>query len=171
MGFSRYDKGRPFLVITQHITPAEGENTSVKNWGKIGKKNLQEMVSIEDEIKSKHLTSATVIIDIFQRRIVKSRYSEENEEVVKHYLTQYKSQVAEGIQIWMGGQYSNKEEAKTFMDELDSEIKNLQNLDDIKINVDTSNNDENLTDNLSNEVDNIDALNDITVDVITDDKK
>ena len=74
MAFSKYDKDRPFLVITQHITPAEGENTSIKDWGKKGKKNLQEMVAIEDEIKRKHLESATVIIDILQRRIVKSRY-------------------------------------------------------------------------------------------------
>ena len=49
MSFSKYDKGRPFLVITQHTTPAKGENTSVKDWGKTGKKNLQEMVIIVEK--------------------------------------------------------------------------------------------------------------------------
>ena len=168
MAFSKYDKDRPFLVITQHITPAEGENTSIKDWGKKGKKNLQEMVAIEDEIKRKHLESATVIIDILQRRIVKSRYSEDNEEVIKHYLTQYKNQVAEGIQIWMGGQYSNEEEAKTFMNSLENEIESLAELNDIKLNVDTTNNDETLTDNLTSEVTDIESLDDITLEVKND---
>lgn len=135
MAFSKYDKGRPFLLITQHLTPAEGENTSTKDWGKLGKKNLQEMVSIIDRVKDKHLEEATIIIDILQRRVVKSRFSESNEEVIKHYLTQYKDQVAEGIQIWMGGQYSNEEEAKTFMDDLEDEISGLDKLNEITLDV------------------------------------
>ena len=135
MAFSKYDKGRPFLLITQHITPAKGENTSAKNWGKTGKKNLQEMVSVVDRVKDKHLIEATVIVDVLQRRIVKSRFEESNEEVVKHYLTQYKSQVAEGIQVWMKDQYDTEEEAKTFMDELENEIGKSENLDEIKSDV------------------------------------
>lgn len=122
MVFSKYNKGRPFLSITQHVTPAKGENTSIKNWGKKGKKILQETVSIIMTVKNKHLLEATVIIDILQRRIIKSRFEEPNEEVVTHYLSQYKKEIAEGIQVWMNQQYSNKEEAEEFMKKLDDEI-------------------------------------------------
>ena len=135
MVFSKYDKGRPFLVITQHITPAQGENTSLSDWGKTGKKNLQEMVSIEDSIKPRHLTGATVIIDILKRRVVKSRYSEDNETVLKHYLTQYKEQIAEGINIWMKGQYHDKESAEKFMNDLTEEIDNMEELEKLKLTV------------------------------------
>lgn len=135
MGFSRYNKDRPFLVITQHMSPAKGEDTSIKDWGKTGKKNLQEMVEIVDTVKDKHMTQATVIIDVLQRKVVKSRYPEENEEVLTHYLTQYKSQVAEGIQIWMGGQYHDEESAQKFAVDLSEEIGKLSDLDDIKLDV------------------------------------
>jgi len=136
MSFSKYNKERPFLVITQHYTPADGEKTSTKDWGKTGKKNLQEMVSIVDTVKNKHLNEATVIIDILQRRVVKSRFSEPNEEVITHYLTQYKNQVAEGIQIWMKNQYKDKESSETFINDLENEISNLDALNNIKVDID-----------------------------------
>lgn len=135
MGFSRYDKDRPFLVITQHTTPAKGENTSLKNWGKTGKKVLQEMVMIVDEVKNKHLVEATIIIDILQRRMVKSRFTEDDSEVLSHYLSQYKNQVAEGIQLWMGGKYEDAESTQEFVHDLTEEIDRLEELDNIKINV------------------------------------
>lgn len=135
MTFSKYNKDRPFLVITQHITPAKGENTSVKNWGKTGKKNLQEMVMIVDNVKDKHLTEATVIIDVLQRKVVKSRFDEDNEEVLSHYLKQYKSQIAEGIQIWMGGQYHDEESAEQFKLDLSEEIDKMEELNNIKLDV------------------------------------
>ena len=142
MAFSKYNKGRPFLVITQHLTPVKGENTSLKDWGKTGKKNLQEMVSIVDSVQTKHLTSATVIIDILKRQVVKSRYPDSDEEVMKHYLSQYKSQVAEGIQIWMSGQYTDEEGAKKFMSSITEEIDALEDLDNVKIDVNPELNDE-----------------------------
>jgi len=122
MVFSKYDKGRPFLVVTQNSRPAEGENTSTKNWGKTGKKVIQEMVSIVDTVKDKHLFEAAVIVDVLQRRIVKSRFSDDNSATLTHYLTQYKKEIAEGIQVWMSRQYENQDEAQAFMDNLDSEI-------------------------------------------------
>lgn len=142
MAFSKYNKDRPFLVITQHTTPAQGENTSLKDWGKTGKKNLQEMVSIVDSIKDSHIVQATVIIDILKRKVVKSRYPDADEEVLKHYLTQYKSQVAEGIQLWMSGQYKDKEGAEKLMNSLTDEIDTLEALDNVKINVSPELNDE-----------------------------
>lgn len=138
MGFSRYDKDRPFLVITQHTTPAKGENTSLKDWGKTGKKILQEMVMIVDEVKNKHLVEATIIIDILQRRMVKSRFTEDDSEVLSHYLSQYKKQVAEGIQIWMGGKYADEESMQEFVHDLTDEIDRLEELDNIKLDIDTN---------------------------------
>ena len=136
MGFSKYNKDRPFLVITQHLVPSAGENTSIKNWGKTGHKDRQEMVSIVDSITNKHLTTAAVIIDILRRKIVKSRYPEADEEVLKHFLTKYKSQIAEGIDIWMKGQYDDKESAEQFVEKLGIDIdEEIEKLDQIKIDV------------------------------------
>ena len=68
--------------------------------------------------------------------MVKSRYPESHEEVLKHYLTKYKSQVAEGIQLWSKGQYEDEESAKEFMDSLSIAVDDeMKKLDQIKIDV------------------------------------
>jgi len=130
MAFSKYNKDRPFLVITQVTTPAEGENTSEKNW----KEKLQEMVLIVDKVKDKHMRDATIIIDILQRKIVKSRFDEDDADVITHYLTQYKSQVAEGIQIWMANMSSDEKAASGFIEDLSEEMEKYNDIPiDVKI--------------------------------------
>ena len=129
MALSQYNKGRPFLIITQHLTPMKGENTSLKGWGKTGKKNLQEIVTISETIKNSHMVQATVIIDIVKRKVVKSRYPDTHEEVISHYLEQYKKHVAEGIQVWMAGRSYDEESAKKFMLDMTEELDIIENSD------------------------------------------
>jgi hypothetical protein len=126
MGFSQYNKGRPFLVVTRISSPAEGEKTSKKDWGKDGKWEHSEMITIEDSIKNKHMCEATVIVDILKRKLVKSRFADaEDKEVVDYYLNTYKQHVAEGVAIWMQGNYEDKDAAKKFLNDIEDELKNI----------------------------------------------
>lgn len=122
MAFSKYNKDRPFLIVTRHFLPSDGENTSIKDWGKTGKKTLQEYITIDNSIKNRYLIDATVIIDILQRKLVKSRFSEEDDVVIKHYLEQYKDNIAKGIQQWMD---YNRDKMEDFVSTLEEEMDNM----------------------------------------------
>ncbi len=128
MAFSKYNKDRPFLVINRSSKPAEGENTSAKNWGTEGKMVIDEEVLIVDRVTNKHMVQAAVIVDILQRKMVKNRFVSEasNEEVLKHYLTSYKEHITDGIQTWMRGKSSSPEEAQVLIDELQSELDKIE---------------------------------------------
>ncbi len=129
MGFSKYNRGRPFLIITRHFSPSDGENTSVKDWGKTGKKTLQEYITIDNRVRDQHLVNATVIIDILQRRVVKSRFAESDDVVIKHYLTQYKDDIAKAIQTWID---AHKDDMEDFIKTLEEEMANMEGNDDEK---------------------------------------
>lgn len=115
MVFSKYNKDRPFLIAERFLSPS-------KEKGKNREMITQEQVSIETCVKNKHIESATVIIDVLQRKLVKSRFDEDEETVVKHYLSHYKDKVAEGIQIWMNSSLKNKETMKQFAKTLEEEL-------------------------------------------------
>lgn len=124
MAFSKYNRGRPFLVINRHATPSDGEHTSVKNWGKIGKWKVEEEIIIVDRVTDKHIIQATVIIDILKREVVKNRYESktDNNTVIKHYLSTYKDEVADGIEAWMKQKSGSKEDTKKLIDNLQEEL-------------------------------------------------
>ena len=51
MGFSRYDKDRPFLVVTRLATPPKGARTENKEWYKETGWQVQEEISIVDKVE------------------------------------------------------------------------------------------------------------------------
>lgn len=98
----RYLRKRPFLVITLVYTPAAGTNSAMKDFASKGNWDLSEHITIEDAIYDKHLRSATVIIDIFKRNVIKNRLENKTEnDVLNYYLTKYNKEVTEAISIWM----------------------------------------------------------------------
>ncbi len=101
MAFSKYLKDRPFLVMNLvHMTP-KGAHTNTKNYGKEGKWQLGESVSIEDSIKDRHMTTASVIVDILKAKVIKNRLEKSDEEVMEYLVTKYKDDIVKGIQVWM----------------------------------------------------------------------
>lgn len=101
MKFSKYNKGRPFLVVThKHVVP-KGTPSHTKNFKESNMWQLGENITIEDSIKPRHLAEASVIVDILKAELIKSRHQEPNDDVLKHYTTKYKKEITEGISIWM----------------------------------------------------------------------
>jgi hypothetical protein len=96
-------RNRPFLVINTIQRPAAGMNTSKKGWGDTqGAWTIFEIPAVIDRVSNKHMREATVIIDVMATNCVKNRFDTVTEdEVVAHYLTKYKPQVAEAMDLWL----------------------------------------------------------------------
>lgn len=96
-------RNRPFLVINTIQRPAAGVNTSKKGWGDTqGAWTIFEVPAVIDRVSNKHMREATVIIDVMATNCVKNRFDTVTEdEVVAHYLTKYKPQVAEAMDLWL----------------------------------------------------------------------
>jgi len=126
MAFSKYNRGRPFLVITRISSPSKDQKTETKKWKETAKWKIDEEILIVDRVQQKHLTQATVIIDILKRKLIKSRYSTlDDENVIKHYLSTYKEQIADGIEIWMKKKSKSKEETKKLIDAIQDELNQI----------------------------------------------
>jgi len=128
MAFSKYNRGRPFLVINRIASPSEGEKTSTKDWGKTGKWKMDEEILIVDRVTNKHTLQATVIIDILQRKMVKNRFSNttDNDTVIKHYLTTYNDHVVDGLQTWMKQNAKDEEVTKQVIENLQDELDQIE---------------------------------------------
>lgn len=92
----------PYLIATYSKTPVQGQNTSIKDWGKSGKWAVKETVYFEDKIKTKHMTEAHVIIDLINMKIIKSRFDDDSEEeTIDYYLSKYSSRIQQAIYKWI----------------------------------------------------------------------
>mgnify|MGYP001616772008 CR=1 FL=1 len=102
MSLSNYNRNRPFLVVTRHISPSAGAKTETKNWAKVGRMVVNENVIIADKVSKRHMAEATVIVDLFNKKLVKNRINDSNDdEVVNHYLNAYNEQISSGINMWI----------------------------------------------------------------------
>ena len=101
-----YLRNRPFLVVDIYITPAvpkgqERTRTERKGWMK-NENNIShsEDPHIVDRVKDKHLTQATVIIDLLRDTVIKNRLDDSNEAVLTHYKQKYSSMINQGQTTW-----------------------------------------------------------------------
>ena len=93
---------RPFLIITNRFKPARGAQTQVANWAEKSGWEVHEEVMVVDRVTAKHLSMATAIIDVMEAKVVKNGFSESSrEDIMTHFMTKYKSQITESIDIWM----------------------------------------------------------------------
>jgi hypothetical protein len=101
----QYLTKRPFLVVKNSYRPARGANTTIAGWGDLngGQWSIYESINFVDRIKDKDLTSAVVIIDILEAKVIKNGFKDKNpnDELLKHYLSKYKQQTTEAVGIWM----------------------------------------------------------------------
>lgn len=96
-------RNRPFLIVRTLERPAKGVKTERKHWAAERSNHaIFEMPSVADRVNHKAMQEATVIIDVMQAKIVKSRFDLETDEtVVNHYMTKYKAEIAEAMEVWM----------------------------------------------------------------------
>lgn len=96
-------RNRPFLVVNTLTRPAKGVKTEQKGWGENRENwSLFEVPSVTDRVTNRIMREATIIIDVMSGSCVKSRFDQvSDDEVVEHYLTKYRPQVAEAMDVWL----------------------------------------------------------------------
>jgi hypothetical protein len=93
---------RPFLIINSIFRPKRHVKTEKKGWAESNDNfDIFESPSVVDRVSSRHMTEATVIIDINNKRTLKNRFeAADDAEVADHYLTKYADQVNQAMDIW-----------------------------------------------------------------------
>lgn len=95
-------KLRPHMIVTYIKRPAPGQNTSVKEWGKIGEYAVEEQVIFVERVKNRNLIESHVIIDVMKAKVIKNRFIDANdEEILKHFLQKYSDDAQRAISVWM----------------------------------------------------------------------
>ncbi len=90
-----------YLMITHMVHPTREHNTAMKDWGTLGKKQIQEYTEFSQKIKDKQFVEATYIYDIREKKMAKNRYrnsiKEEqvvtDENVIDYIMKEYKSEI------------------------------------------------------------------------------
>ncbi len=99
----RYLRNRPFLCIEFIRRPAKGVNTAKAGWQDVtGNLSTFEKPSVVDRVNDTQLVKSGVIIDVLNGKVVKNGFPETpEEEVVNYFLSKYKEQVTEAMDIWL----------------------------------------------------------------------
>lgn len=96
---------RPFLIVKNSYRPARGANTTVQGWGDLngGQWSVFESINFVDRVKDKDMSTAVVIIDILEAKVIVNGFKDRNsnDDLLKHYLSKYKKQTTEAVGIWM----------------------------------------------------------------------
>lgn len=101
MSHLRNLRKRPFLVVNSFSVPAQGVATNRKGFmGVTGNMSTFERAIIVDQVNNNHMTSATVIIDILEAKVIKSRYDNDEKNVVDTYMIRFQKEVEQGMEIW-----------------------------------------------------------------------
>lgn len=77
-----------YLMIKHYLHPSKEHKTEMKDWGRKGKKSIEEWIEFSQKISNKNLTEATYIFDIKEKKMVKNRYRDH--EDVKKTVSDYK---------------------------------------------------------------------------------
>jgi hypothetical protein len=73
----------------------------MKDWSASSGWNVAEEVVIVDRVKNKHMTYATLILDVLEDKIVKNGFRDANpQEVRTYYMNKYKNQLQQALTIW-----------------------------------------------------------------------
>lgn len=119
---------RPFLIITNHFKPARGAQTQQKGWSEKSGWEVHEEVVVVDRVTTKHQNYATAIIDVMEAKVIKNGFQESTrDEILQHFMTKYKAQLTEAIDIWMSKLAREKAllEFKSPLTEVAAEIKEV----------------------------------------------
>ena len=78
-------------IVLQHVfVPAPGENTSIKNWGKIGKQQMVEEIFFVTRVRKRWWDTATTIINLSDRKIEKNTAeTTDYNKIVQHVMIKY----------------------------------------------------------------------------------
>ena len=90
-----------YLMIFHYVIPAD-KTTSMKDYGKHGKKLLDERIKFRSTPNIKDISEATYIIDLKEARLTKNRNIDDmvsEEDVISHYFNEYKEDIATSLML------------------------------------------------------------------------
>lgn len=100
----KYDnlRNRPFLIVYTIAKPASNVDTSKPKWNQqTGNWTLYERIEIVDRVKKKHLTDASIILDLIKGTMIKSRFDKPEDQIANMYITKYEKEIKAGMMKWM----------------------------------------------------------------------
>ena len=82
-----------YIVLQHMYFPAKGENTSMKNWGELGKNTMVEEIYFVTRIRKRWWQTATTIVNLTERKIEKnSAETTDYNQIVQHVMIKYPAQ-------------------------------------------------------------------------------
>lgn len=88
----KYLRNRPFLVIDVWYRPATNVRTERKGWIAVEANwDIEEAPRMEHRISNNTMATATLIIDVNERALIKNRFhgTAEDKDIVDHFLEKY----------------------------------------------------------------------------------
>jgi len=106
------------MCISYAAFPAKGEKTSIKNWGKVGKMDIDERVVITETPSRNQVNISHTMIDLMEEKIMNTRFTPEELEknnVLPYFLNKYQQSIAQARDIYRA-KYSVKDDPKAKSD-------------------------------------------------------
>lgn len=105
-----YFHGRPFLVIDLHFLPKPNVKTHQKEWAKTAANwDTNETPRIVTRLNFNTIRSASVIVDIANKKLIKNRFSSSEDDVIyKTYTEKYYPQVKQAMESYENDNPSSK---------------------------------------------------------------
>lgn len=97
-----YHSKRPFLVVDLYRRPVKGTRTSRKGWGDEDSAwDISENPYVVDRLTTRHMQSASAILDIFAGSVVKNRFPNTTDaDLFAHYTKTYSTKIQEALAVW-----------------------------------------------------------------------
>jgi hypothetical protein len=98
----KYNRNRPFLMITRLAHVAKGVRTEIRGWDKKSENTrIEENHRIIDRVNDTHMRDAVVIIDVVKNVCVKNAMTDSpDNEVISYFLQKYKEDVSKSLNSW-----------------------------------------------------------------------
>ena len=104
---------KAYIVIAHSFRPAEGENTSMKDFGTKGKWTMVEDVYFVTRLRKRYWDHSTTIINLTDAKIVKNTAeTTDNNKIVQHVIIKYPQHYNKFVQECKESGLINKGEKK-----------------------------------------------------------
>lgn len=105
---------RPYLVIFHSSVPVKGTPTHIAGWKENGHVRVNEKIELTTRIKNRHLSDASVIIDLLSHEFVKNRFQQEDPaRLMDYYFGHYKEKISRYLISFLN-EYGTQEDRDEF---------------------------------------------------------
>jgi hypothetical protein len=90
------------MVIKYRQIPKQGARTQTQGWSQKDEWQVKERAEFVDRINNRILTDAHTIIDIFHRQIIKTRFTDQDEQtIISYFFDKFNTDVTKAIRKYM----------------------------------------------------------------------